>query len=160
MKLEQPIWPRFLPERFVVNVATLGPIGRRLPAPGTWGSLAGLLYFTIFFFPLNTAWLLVGSLVVVPAVVPFLTSAASRLLRRFSATTGRLAGDAVRSNPRRSTINVMALLHLARKVTPAMDTSGTSIIGNARPGNTVSAPSMTRQPGWLLRHSSKIDLVM
>ena len=29
--------------------ATLGPLGRRLPAPGTWGSAAGLLYFTVFF---------------------------------------------------------------------------------------------------------------
>jgi phosphatidylglycerophosphatase A len=33
----------------MVPVATLGPIGRRLPAPGTWGSLAGLLYFRVFF---------------------------------------------------------------------------------------------------------------
>ena len=49
MKLEQPIWPRFLPASTVLACATLGPIGRRLPAPGTWGSLAGLLYFTVFF---------------------------------------------------------------------------------------------------------------
>jgi phosphatidylglycerophosphatase A len=28
-------------------------VGRKLPAPGTWGSLAGLLYFTVFFFPLG-----------------------------------------------------------------------------------------------------------
>ena len=33
----------------VLAIATLGPIGRRLPAPGTWGSLAGLLYFTVVF---------------------------------------------------------------------------------------------------------------
>jgi phosphatidylglycerophosphatase A len=49
MKLPQPIWPRFLPTTTVLACATLGPIGRRLPAPGTWGSLAGLLYFTVFF---------------------------------------------------------------------------------------------------------------
>jgi len=30
-----------------VGAATLGPIGKRLPAPGTWGSVAGLLYFTV-----------------------------------------------------------------------------------------------------------------
>jgi phosphatidylglycerophosphatase A len=54
MKLEQPIWPRFLPTSTVLACATLGPIGRKLPAPGTWGSLAGLLYFTVFFFPLGT----------------------------------------------------------------------------------------------------------
>lgn len=59
MRLEQPIWPRFLPTRTVVACATLGPIGRKLPAPGTWGSVAGLLYFTVFFHPLG----LVGTLV-------------------------------------------------------------------------------------------------
>ena len=59
MKLEQPIWPRFLPTTTVLAFATLGPIGRKLPAPGTWGSVAGVLYFTVFFFPLG----IVGSLV-------------------------------------------------------------------------------------------------
>ncbi len=49
MKLEQPAWPRFLATRTVVAWATLGPVGRRLPAPGTWGSVAGLLYFTAVF---------------------------------------------------------------------------------------------------------------
>lgn len=53
MKLEQPIWPRFLPTATVIACATLGPIGRKLPAPGTWGSVAGLLYFTVFFYPLG-----------------------------------------------------------------------------------------------------------
>ena len=53
MKLVQPIWPRFLPTRTVIGCATLGPIGRKLPAPGTWGSVAGLLYFTVFFHPLG-----------------------------------------------------------------------------------------------------------
>ena len=32
------------PSGLVVNLATLGPIGRKLPAPGTWGSLAGTGY--------------------------------------------------------------------------------------------------------------------
>ncbi len=49
MKLEQPIWPRFLPTRTVLMLARLGPVGERLPAPGTWGSVAGLLYYTVFF---------------------------------------------------------------------------------------------------------------
>jgi len=53
MKWEQPNWPRFLPTRTVLAFATLGPLGRRLPAPGTWGSLAGLMYFTLFFYPLS-----------------------------------------------------------------------------------------------------------
>lgn len=49
MKLAQPAWPRVLPTSVVVGFATLGPIGRKLPAPGTWGSAAGLLYFMLFF---------------------------------------------------------------------------------------------------------------
>lgn len=59
MKLRQPIWPRFLPSQMVLNFATLGPIGRNLSAPGTWGSVAGLLYFTLFFYDLG----IFGSLV-------------------------------------------------------------------------------------------------
>ena len=59
MKLPSPHWPRALPVRLVVGLATLGPIGQNLPAPGTWGSLAGLLYFLLFFYPLG----LVGTLV-------------------------------------------------------------------------------------------------
>ena len=50
MTLKQPIWPRFLPSQLVVNFATLGPVGRIGKAPGTWGSVAGLLYFTVFFY--------------------------------------------------------------------------------------------------------------
>jgi phosphatidylglycerophosphatase A len=48
MRLVQPNWPRFLPSTLVLGVARLGPLGRR-PAPGTWGSLAGLLYFVVIF---------------------------------------------------------------------------------------------------------------
>jgi phosphatidylglycerophosphatase A len=48
IRLVPPAWPRVLPGRFVIGCATLGPLGRRLPAPGTWGSLAGLLYFAVF----------------------------------------------------------------------------------------------------------------
>jgi len=44
MRLQQPSWPRFLPTWWVVNMATLGGVGRVLPAPGTWGSLLGLAY--------------------------------------------------------------------------------------------------------------------
>ena len=54
MRLSQPIWPRFLSSGTVLNWATLGPIGRRLPAPGTWGALAGCVYFVVVFFNLST----------------------------------------------------------------------------------------------------------
>jgi phosphatidylglycerophosphatase A len=47
---EQPTWTRFVPARVVVNTATLGPVGY-WPAPGTWGSLAGLFWFTVVYAP-------------------------------------------------------------------------------------------------------------
>lgn len=49
MRLAEPQWPRWLPAKVVVVAATLGPLGTRLPAPGTWGSLAGVLYTLVFF---------------------------------------------------------------------------------------------------------------
>ena len=49
MRLVQPAWTRGLPTPLVVGLATLGPIGRRLPAPGTWGSAAGLLWVSAVF---------------------------------------------------------------------------------------------------------------
>lgn len=61
MRLSQPVWPRVLPSGFVIACATLGPLGRKLPAPGTWGSLAGLLYFVVFFYRANIGGILVGS---------------------------------------------------------------------------------------------------
>jgi phosphatidylglycerophosphatase A len=62
MKLEQPIWPRFLPSNLVLSVATLGPLGRRLRAPGTWGAAAGLLYCTVLFWRIwDWPWMGLGT---------------------------------------------------------------------------------------------------
>lgn len=47
--LKQPIWPRFLPTKWVLACATVGPVGLMRKAPGTWGSVAGLLYFSTLF---------------------------------------------------------------------------------------------------------------
>jgi phosphatidylglycerophosphatase A len=55
MKFNQPAWPRSLTTPVVLGIATLGPVGRRLPAPGTWGTLAGLLYFRAAFAGLGLA---------------------------------------------------------------------------------------------------------
>lgn len=54
----QPLWPRFLPTRWVVALAMLGPVGRVRRGPGTAGSFVGLLYFTVFFglLPPTHAW--------------------------------------------------------------------------------------------------------
>jgi phosphatidylglycerophosphatase A len=79
MSLADPQWPRRLPAKFVTAVATLGPLGMKLPAPGTWGSLAGLLYFAVFFrharWEVVFAWTVLGSLLAVA-----LTGEASRRL--------------------------------------------------------------------------------
>ncbi len=61
MRLTQPRWSRGLPSRFVVVCATLGPLGQKLPAPGTWGSLAGLLYFAVFFQRANVVETLIST---------------------------------------------------------------------------------------------------
>ena len=63
MRLSPPAWPRVLPTRLVINCATLGPLGQRLPAPGTWGSAAGLLYFALFFQRAGIGAILVGAAV-------------------------------------------------------------------------------------------------
>lgn len=43
------VWTRFLPTAFVVNAATLGPLGRVAKGPGTVGSVAGLLLYAVLF---------------------------------------------------------------------------------------------------------------
>lgn len=52
MSFAHPIWPRFLPTPTVLAIARLGPVGR-LKAPGTWGSLAGLMYQLVLFHDLG-----------------------------------------------------------------------------------------------------------
>lgn len=46
-------WSRFLPARLVVGIATLGPLGRFMRAPGTVGSVAGLVFYAVFFHNLS-----------------------------------------------------------------------------------------------------------
>ena len=43
------VWALPIPTNVVVNLATLGPVGRIKKAPGTWGSVAGLLLYTVCF---------------------------------------------------------------------------------------------------------------
>lgn len=63
MALTPPRWPRALPTGLVVNAATLGALGRNLPAPGTWGSAAGVLFFFVFFARLGVVGNLLASAV-------------------------------------------------------------------------------------------------
>ena len=82
MRLSQPIWPRFLPTRIILGAATLGPLGRKLPAPGTWGSLAGLMYFTVFFYPMGTLGTILWSLPALYFAVAFCGEGEFRMARR------------------------------------------------------------------------------
>lgn len=52
---------------FVEGVATVGGIGRIKPAPGTWGSLAGTLFYGLALMPLAPwlRWVLVALLLVI-----------------------------------------------------------------------------------------------
>ena len=52
MMMRQPLWIRALPSPVVVNVATLGPLGS-LKAPGTWGSAAGIVFYTVVYYPMT-----------------------------------------------------------------------------------------------------------
>lgn len=42
-------WTAALPTSVIVNVATIGPVGRIRRAPGTWGSVVGLGFYAVFF---------------------------------------------------------------------------------------------------------------
>ncbi|HQY05948.1 MAG TPA: phosphatidylglycerophosphatase A [Lacunisphaera sp.] len=79
MDLPEPRWPRILPTRLVVAVATLGPLGTRLPAPGTWGSLAGLLYFLLLFRHSRWEVVFTWSVLLCYLAVAFCGDAARRL---------------------------------------------------------------------------------
>ena len=43
-------WTQALSTKFVVELATLGPVGRVKKAPGTWGSVVGLAFYAVFFY--------------------------------------------------------------------------------------------------------------
>jgi phosphatidylglycerophosphatase A len=66
----------------VIGCATLGPLGRKLPAPGTWGSLAGLLYFGLFFQRAGIGAILVGSAIAAYLAVGICGEAEVRLRKR------------------------------------------------------------------------------
>jgi phosphatidylglycerophosphatase A len=64
----QPRWTRLLPDRWVIGGATLGPLGR-LPAPGTWGSLAGVAWVALVLQP--AGWFLEALLIALGLYLAF-----------------------------------------------------------------------------------------
>ena len=73
-----PEWPRLLPSNVVVNVATLGPVGR-LPAPGTWGTVAGVAWYIVMYGTGNALLGLVLTLLVLYLAFAFCGEAESRM---------------------------------------------------------------------------------
>ena len=95
--------PRYERARVAVGLVVLAfgiglPLGRPADDPA---DLAVMI-------PVLAVYLAAG--ILVPVAVPWAARGAASLLARSSTTTGRLAADALRNNPRRTTINVMALL--------------------------------------------------
>ena len=82
MNFRQPEWPRSLESSTVLGWATLGPVGRRLPAPGTWGSLAGVFYFYVCFSMMGVVGNLLASALGAYFAVGFCGEAEVRLGRR------------------------------------------------------------------------------
>jgi phosphatidylglycerophosphatase A len=81
MRFSQPAWTRELPTEVVLGFATLGPVGRKLAAPGSWGSLAGLLYFNLCFTYMGIAGNLIASAIGAYVAIAFCGEAEKRLGR-------------------------------------------------------------------------------
>lgn len=79
MRRSESAWSRALPGRLIVPLATLGPLGKKLPAPGTWGSLAGVLYFAACFQRASIGAVIVGSAIACLLAVAICGAAEHRL---------------------------------------------------------------------------------
>jgi phosphatidylglycerophosphatase A len=71
-----------LPTPLVVGIATCGPVGRSLPAPGTWGTAVGLVVYTLFFHQLGITGQLLGIGLLLLAAVAICDEAERRLQQR------------------------------------------------------------------------------
>lgn len=56
LRLRTPLWLRLLPDRPLFALATLWGLGRLRPGPGTWGTFAGLVWFTVAYIPSGPWW--------------------------------------------------------------------------------------------------------
>jgi phosphatidylglycerophosphatase A len=79
VNLPEPRWPAFLSTKIVVGAATLGPVVRWGHAPGTSGSLVGLLFFAVLLPRFNAIALLALTVVLAWAAVGLCGEAERRL---------------------------------------------------------------------------------
>ena len=79
MESDRPAWLRAIPDGLVIALARVGPVGRIKPAPGTWGSVAGMLYFLLIFHRTDWITTILGSLVAAMVAVVACGEAEHRL---------------------------------------------------------------------------------
>jgi len=72
----------FLPDRWVVALATLGPLGAKTRAPGTFGSAAGILLTVVVFANLGIAAHLILATFLVLLSIPLCSEAELRMRQR------------------------------------------------------------------------------
>ena len=75
-------WSRLLPSHVVKNIATLGPLGFWGKAPGTVGSIAGTLWFTVMFLRLSPLGFLIFLSFTVYLATEICGEAEERMLKR------------------------------------------------------------------------------
>lgn len=71
-------WTKLLPAAWVVGVATLG-FGRHVKAPGTWGSLVGLLFYTVFFAHSSVSFCIILAVAAIYVAAAFCDEAELRM---------------------------------------------------------------------------------
>lgn len=76
------IWAAFLPRAVVLGAATLGPVGHWGRAPGTLGSMAGLLLYTAFIHHLSLPLQILSLLALTYLAIGFCGEAEARLFKR------------------------------------------------------------------------------
>jgi phosphatidylglycerophosphatase A len=59
MRRSNFLWAAFIPRSIVTNIATCGPVGTLMKAPGTWGSVIGIFLFVAVFMNLSNLFYLV-----------------------------------------------------------------------------------------------------
>ncbi|WP_309381258.1 phosphatidylglycerophosphatase A family protein [Cerasicoccus frondis] len=75
-------WTALLPSPVINNVATLGKLGYLGKAPGTNGSVAGVLLYTVVFFPLHPFFYLLMLALWIYLSIAFCGEAENRLFKR------------------------------------------------------------------------------
>jgi phosphatidylglycerophosphatase A len=80
--MKQHIWVKVLPDDVVINIATLGPIGNIKRAPGTWGTLAGIIWFSVVYWNISFLATLLFSLVSIYFAIQICWEAEIRLNMR------------------------------------------------------------------------------